>query len=190
MAMELVSMKCPQCMGNVLPFGDGSKGRCECCDGVFALGGSKTQQDDVEDFEDEEDGEDLDLEEFFDSFSEELDDDSSYEFFVGPSLASSKGRSKVKGARKNFDVDDDEEIYLVLDTTIFGNCKVGLACCDSGMYMKDEDGDLGYIAWEDFIDVELDLDGGTLTIDGYPFISTPTDADLLFDLFDDLQEAL
>lgn len=188
MAMELVSMKCPQCLGNVVPFGDGSKGRCECCDGVFLLGDAHAAA--VDDVEEGETGEEFDLEEFFDDFATELDADESYEFFVGTDLETTKGRSKIAGSRKYFGVEDDEEVFLVLDTTLFGSCKVGLACCTSGIYMKDEDGDQCFLNWEDFSECELERDGGKLYVDGSPFITQSAEAELLFDLFDELQDAL
>lgn len=186
--MELVSMQCPQCLGNVVPFGDGSKGRCECCDSVFSLGGVQTTID--EDVEGGETRGELDLEEFFEAFARKIGPKESYEFFVGNGLKTGKGKTKIDGSRKYFGVEDDEDVYLVLDTTIFGSCKVGFACCTSGIYMKDEDGDQCFFNWEDFSECELEREGGNLRIGGCPFITQSAEAELLYDLFDELQEAL
>lgn len=189
--MELISMKCPQCMGDVVPFGDGSHGRCECCDSVFALGAAASAAANVDSFDDDEEEEEvgeLDLAEFFNDFASTLDADATFEFFVGTDLDSPKGQSKIAGARKYFDVEDYEDVYLVLDTTIMGSCKVGLAAAEEGLYMKDEDGDKCFLNWEDFSTCELSFEGTTLTIQGSPFFTS--DAETLYDMFDELQEAL
>lgn len=192
--MKLVSMKCPQCLGTVVPFGDGAMGRCECCDSVFSLkdADEEAASEEIDEEEEEEDDEEeeFDFEEFFDDFASELNEDDEYEFFVGTDLETAKGKTKIEGAKKYFGVEDDEDIYLVLDTTVFGSCKVGLACCTSGIYMKDEDGDQCFLNWEDFASCELEVDGGRLTICNSPFITQATEAELLYDLFDELQDAL
>lgn len=190
--MELISMKCPQCMGTVEPFGDGSRGKCEYCGSVFALSGAQdaSQRAEEADADADLEVEDVDIEQFFDDFASTLDENEDYEFFIGTDFESGKGPSKLDGARKYFGVEDDEDIYLVLDTTMFGSCKVGFACAESGIYMKDEDGDQCFLSWEDLPESELEVEGNRLTIQGSPFITMPTEADMLFELLCDLQNQL
>lgn len=192
--MELVTMKCPQCMGDVIPFGDGSSGRCDCCDSVFALSGATRQAAAAtvaaNDEPEESTSTDFDPETFFDDFANELDADDDYDFLIGIDLETDKGRKKIKAATKYFNIDNDEEIYLILDSTIFGSCKTGFACCESGIYMMDEDGDECYLAWEDFADADLEKQGTKLLISNSPFITTPQSATVLFSTFRRLQKEI
>ena len=187
--MELMILKCPQCMGEVFPYGDGSHGRCECCDSVFSLNAAAAGNADDAGGANDDEGT-IDLEGLFDDFARELDEDDSYEFLIGCDLESPKGQSKIQAATKYFEIEDDEDVYLVLDTTMFGSCKVGFACCTYGIYMKDDDGDMAFLNWEDYADCELERDGGTITIGGHPFISTPDSAKALYPMLRKLQREL
>lgn len=145
--MEAISMKCPNCMGDVVPFGNGVYGRCTSCDSVFKLKDDEAEtaaavSDDVEEDEDEEEG--FDFEQFFqDAYDEYVDDESDLsDAYFGDRLDDNP--DKIDAAVKHFGIDDDDadEVYCVVDTTIFGSCKVGFAVTVSGVYMVDEDGTL------------------------------------------------
>lgn len=193
--METVSMKCPNCMGDVVPFGNGAYGRCNSCDSVFKLKDEKdvaasgAQADEAEDDEDEDDEEAFDFEEFFQDAYDDLDDaDVLSDAFYGDRL--DDNHQKVDQAVKRFGIDDDDadEVYFVLDTTILGSCKVGLAVTVSGIYLVDEDGDSGFLDWDDYADCDIERDGGRMTIGGHPFIMSSSEARVVTRLMRDLRD--
>lgn len=68
--------------------------------------------------------------------------------------------TKCLAAHKYFRIPDSDEIYLILDSTLFHNCKEGFAVCDSGIFYNRLNP--GYIRWEEFKD--LSIKGGLATI--------------------------
>lgn len=186
--MQLIDNKCPNCMGVVVRIPGTSMGECESCGSRFTLEGAPgaTGAADVEE-EEEERGE-VSLDEFFNDFYRQVRRDDDREFSVGPELESGQGEKRARNARRYFDIDGNPDMYLVLDTTIFGSGKVGFAICEDGWYCKDEEGDVGYLNWEDFDDCRIEVDGSELTVAGYKFTSTDDDADTLFEMLCDLQE--
>lgn len=190
--MEAISMKCPNCMGEVVPFGNGAYGRCTSCDSVFKLkddesgfaAGSKDLDDDGADEEA------FDFEQFFqDAYDEYVDDESDLsDAYFADRLEDN--RDKVDAAVKHFDIDKDDadEVYCVVDTTIFGSCKVGFAVTVSGVYMVDEDGDSAFVDWDDYDDCRIERSGGKLIIGGHPFIMSSDEARIMARVMRDLQE--
>ena len=166
--MEAISMRCPNCMGDVIPFDNGAFGRCASCDSVFRLRDGETAGAATADFVDDE----SDLSDAY--FGDRLD----------------SNRSKIDAAVRRFDIDDDdaEEVYCVVDTTIFGSCKVGFAVTVSGLYMVDEDGDSAFLDWDDFDDCRIERDGGKLIIGGHPFIMSTDEARIVARVMRDLQD--
>lgn len=187
--MEAISMKCPNCMGNVVPFGNGAFGRCASCDSVFKLEDDEAASVAAADFEDDADDA-LDLESFFQSaYDEYVDDESDLsDAYFGERL--DDNRSKIDAAVRNFDIDDDdaEEVYCVVDTTLFGSCKVGFAVTISGLYVTDEDGDSAFLDWDDFDKCRIERDGGRLIIGGHPFIMSTDEARIIARVMRDLQD--
>lgn len=190
--MELIDNRCPNCMGVVNRIPGTNIGECDSCGSRFTLPDEKptrarTDDDDVD--EDEDDEEEADVEGFFDDFLDELENtDADREFSVARELRRGKGRQRLEHAIKYFEIDDDVDVYLVLDTTIFGSGKVGFAIAYDGFYCRDEDGDVAYLDWDDFEDAEIEVEGNNLTVSGYKFISNSDDADTLFEMLCDLQE--
>ncbi len=190
--MEAISMKCPNCMGEVVPFGNGAYGRCTSCDSVFKLkddeSGVATGSKDLDD--DGADEEAFDFEQFFqDAYDEYVDDESDLsDAYFADRLEDN--RDKVDAAVKHFDIDKDDadEVYCVVDTTIFGSCKVGFAVTVSGIYMVDEDGASAFIDWDDYDECRIDQRGGKLIIDGHPFIMSNVEARIMARVMRDLQE--
>lgn len=86
---------------------------------------------------------------------------------------------KEAAAREHFAIPADEEVWLILDTTIFGSCKVGFALCGDGMHYRDEHGERGRLGWKRFASCTLADDDGTLLVDGKHFVTTAETADLL-----------
>lgn len=68
--------------------------------------------------------------------------------------------SKCLAVHKYFHIPDYEEIYLILDTTLFHSCKEGFAVCDSGIYYYRINP--GFINWKIFKD--LSIKGGLASI--------------------------
>ena len=191
--MEAISMKCPNCMGDVVPFGNGVYGRCTSCDSVFKLKDGEAEtaaavSDDVEDEEDDEEG--FDFEQFFrDAYAEHVDDESDLsDAYFGDRLDDNP--DKIDAAVKHFGIDDDDadEVYCVVDTTIFGSCKVGFAVTVSGVYMVDEDGDSAFVDWDDYDDCRIERNGGKVIIGGHPFIMSSDEAKIVARVMRDLQE--
>ncbi len=192
--MKEISNRCPNCNGIVVPYGKGVYGRCESCDSIFKLDDDddiEVDDEDDEDYEEEEDDDDddegVDLEEWFQDYYDNCD---TSEFGSDLQFGDDLTEKKIGQAVKNFNIDDDdaESVYLVLDTTFLGSCKVGFALTDSGMYYIDENDASGFMDWDTFDDARLQTDGGTLKIKRLKFITTPETAGFLFDLLDELQE--
>lgn len=190
--MEAVSMKCPNCMGDVIPFGNGVYGRCNCCDSVFKLkdGEAETAAAASEDFDEDDDEEAFDFEGFFQgAYDEYVDDDSDLsDAYFAERLEDN--RAKIKAAVEHFDIDDDDadSVYMVVDTTIFGSCKVGYAVTCSGLYMVDEDGDSAFIDWDEYEECDIERDGGRLEIGGHPFIMSSDEARIVARVMRDLKD--
>jgi hypothetical protein len=199
--MELIDSRCPNCMGVVSRIRGTNIGECESCGSRFTLPDEKSKRakdedvaeeeyEDEEEYDEEEDDEEdgADLEGFFDDFYDEVRRNGDREYSVARELNVGKGATRLEHARKYFEIDNDVDVYLVLDTTIFGSGKVGFAIGDDGFYCRDEDGDVSYLDWDDFDDCDIEVDGSKLTIAGYSFISNDDDADTLFEMLCDLQE--
>lgn len=72
-------------------------------------------------------------------------------------------------ARDSFEIDPDEDVFLILDATASGSCKKGLAFCSSGIFMRDDEKDTGYAAWRSFDTWNYTYDGSVLDIERYLF---------------------
>jgi len=192
--MQLIDNRCPNCMGVVKRIPGTNVGECESCGSRFTLAEETVKAaaadaagEDVDEDDDDEEG--SDLEEFFDDFIDSLDDDDDdRDYSVGVELESGKGARRFERGCKYFEIDDGVTVYLVLDTTLMGSGKIGFAIGDDGFYCRDEDGDVGYLNWDDFDEARIEVEGTNLTVAGYKFTTTPTDADTLFEMLCDLQE--
>ena len=177
--MELISNRCTQCMGEVVPMDDGIHAKCPYCGSVYLLpqeGRAAASQDEQYDDEDYTDGT-FDLEEIIARVM------GAPEVYATSTLWGDNVSEKEDAARKFFGIPRDDDVYLILDTTIFGSCKVGLAITTTGLCMKDEDGAARVIDWDEFVsDVTFSYDDGTLEIDGSKFFST--DGDYIFDILE------
>ena len=100
-----------------------------------------------------------------------------------------KVSKKEAAARKYFGVPKGDAVWLILDTTLFGSCKVGFALCTSGMYAHDERGEDARLSWQKVAKAVLEDDDGTLVVDGNRFIASG-DVDDLIQLFRRIQKEL
>lgn len=92
------------------------------------------------------------------------------------------GGRMLEKARENFDIPDEEEVYFIYDSTIFGGCQKGFALCSGGMYFccdSSPSGDTGMYTWEEFIDEEISYEDGDLHIYAADFIIGSTADDLV-----------
>lgn len=185
--MELVSMKCPQCYGKVVPVDGGAYGKCLYCDSVYDLG--KEAGAVPEEFEEEEQGggfEEFDPAALIDEWSHSSAAHDCNETYFGSSLPG----KREDNARRYFNIDGNEDVYLANDTTIFGSGKKGLACCTTGIYLNDEYNNARYISWEDFAHCDVRAEHGPdrLCIDSDEFITQ--DWHILYELLSDIQKHL
>ena len=72
-------------------------------------------------------------------------------------------------ARKNFIIPNGEAIYLLHDSTIFGNVKKGFAICENGFYYRAEDMTCGVICWDLFSKIHVELEKKILKVGGKEF---------------------
>ena len=78
-------------------------------------------------------------------------------------LGSSLSR-KLDQAARNFGIPKGESAFLVLDATIFGTCKAGLALCSRGIYLRDTAGAQDAISWTKLPSTQLAANAQGLTI--------------------------
>lgn len=182
--MQLVSHKCPQCLGDVVPVG-GGYGKCAYCGAVYQIG--ETTGDVPAGLGSEEPRARFDPKAFFEDWITGGDASKCVETYFGSSLPG----KREDAARRYFNVPAGEPMYLANDTTIFGSGKKGFACCKTGIYLNDEDNSKRHIPWDKFKDCRLSVEGnagGKLLIDRNGFITQ--DKVILRDMLEDIQKQL
>ena len=85
-------------------------------------------------------------------------------------LGSSLSR-KLDQAARNFGIPKGESAFLILDATIFGTCKAGLALCSKGIYLRDTTGVQDAIAWTKLPSARLAADAQSLTIGKHKIVT-------------------
>lgn len=183
--MQEIDLKCPNCLVCVVPYGDGAYGKCEYCGSVFRLDDGAAIA--AKDAEREEpparrkapyEG---DLRKFFQDFYESLDAEDRMElgkdlYFDGFLQAHKKKEAQT---RQYFSVGEDstQSIYLVLDTTMFGSGKKGLAVTDNGIFYHDDGDHDGKIGRERFAKLKFRRTSGRVEFDdGDPYFITDEDS--------------
>lgn len=86
--------------------------------------------------------------------------------YVGSSLS-----RKLDQAARNFGIPQGESAFLVLDATIFGTCKAGLALCSKGIYLRDTAGAQDAIGWTKLPATKLAADAQSLTIGKHKIVT-------------------
>ena len=183
--MELLTQRCTQCMGEVEPMGDGIHAKCPYCGAVYLLPDNERaafQGDGTFDGDEGDEDGGVDLEAIVASVMEPVRGQ-----LIG-SLWGAEVEQKSGAARKFFGIPHDDYIFYILDTTIFGSCKVGLAFATSGIHMKDEDGAVRCVGWDELHDeTNFSYGGGTLYIDGSEFFSS--DGEYVVDVLNSVRAA-
>lgn len=86
--------------------------------------------------------------------------------YIGSSLS-----RKLDQAARNFGIPKGESAFLILDATIFGTCKAGLALCSKGIYLRDTAGAQDAIAWTKLPATKLAADAQSLTIGKHKIVT-------------------
>lgn len=97
---------------------------------------------------------------------------------------------KARAAVRRFGIQacDADEVTFVLDTTVFGTCKKGLAVTPSGIYLVDEGEKRAFLDWDDFATCKVSRVSDTLTIAGHPFIMSRDEARIVARVMRDLRK--
>lgn len=148
--MQQVDLTCPNRLGRVVPYGDGTYGTPEYCGSVFkldadaAVTAKETRKREPPAKKAPSEG---DFKRLFQSFYEGLDNGDRMELGKGLCFAGSLQAHKKKQAqaRQHFFRGEDsaQPIYLVRDTTMFGSGKKGLAVTDQCIFYNDGGDDNG-----------------------------------------------
>lgn len=110
---------------------------------------------------------DVSLEKLISSFMKTAPSDSMDDVLWGASVS-----RKEEAAHKHFRIPASDKVRLILDTTIFGSCKVGFALCDKGgVYLHDEQGRRGSISWKDLKTCKFTCDNSLFLIDDLRFLT-------------------
>lgn len=97
------------------------------------------------------------------------------------------GGKRLARARKYFNIPDEDNVYMIYDSTLLGSCKEGFALCSSGFYCC-IDG-TGYLSWDDFIQANIPLEG-SVNVNEYTFITATDTGKLLSAFLQKLQNRL
>ena len=95
--------------------------------------------------------------------------------------------SKYSKAKCNFNIPDDESIFLIYDATIFGGCQKGFAVCTTGFYYCGHQ--RGYWDWKQFKEVPISSSFTGFKV-GYEEFNTATDGKKLLMILRSIQECL
>ena len=88
----------------------------------------------------------------------------------------------------NFRIPDNEEIFLIYDSTILGNCGKGFAICTTGIFYCESG--LGYLDWNQFKNANLSYNLFTGLLIGNESFNAGTDGKNLLMILKSIQEYL
>ncbi len=89
---------------------------------------------------------------------------------------------------ENFGIDPQENIYIIYDETILGNCKKGFVLTDKGFYYKQKH-PTAFIPWNDFGKFKI-KSGLSLSIGEMSFATTKKEGNIVEYSLNKLQELL
>lgn len=182
--MQQVDLTCSNCLGRVVPYGDGTYGTPEYSGSVLMLdAGAAVVAKEARKKEPpaKEEPSEGDLRQFFQSFYEGLDNEDRMELGKGFCFAGflQTHKKKEAQARQHFFRGEDsaQPIYLVRDTTMFGSGKKGLAVMDQGIFYNDDGDNDGKLEWDEFAQAKFRRSSGRIEInDGDPCFITDEDS--------------
>lgn len=100
--------------------------------------------------------------------------------------------SKLANARKRYPIPEHERVIALIDSTMFGSCKNGLAICEFGVIWRNIlSGSEGtYLDWEEFAQADIQK-LGEFEIEfapGIKFNASCSEIDVVLELLEELQE--
>ena len=74
----------------------------------------------------------------------------------------------------DFNIPQNEKIYLITGVMpFFGEFKIGIAICSTGLYVVTDEKERLYYSWEEFVETAVGYDGAHIRFDGkYVYLST------------------
>lgn len=159
------SLKCPSC-GAHLDVDETEKFlTCEYCDSKFP-----NQYYDPDAYYEKEDEEmtDEDIADICTDYVVELGFEMEAENFSSSVFGNPlDGGEKYSKALKNFKIQrDEEDVYFVYDSTVFGGGERGFAFCTTGIYYVDDKeifgGTARFMTWHEFLDNDVTFEDGNL----------------------------
>lgn len=100
----------------------------------------------------------------------------------------STGHAKYKSAINNFNLDVKNEIFMIYDESIWGNCKKGFLVTYQGIYHKQKNS-VGFISWDEFKTLKLSA-GLVLSIGSLDFATLKKDCTIAYTVLSNLQKML
>ena len=97
---------------------------------------------------------------------------------------------KANRSREHFKIPNGEYIYLLYDSTIFGNGKKGFTVCKNGFYYRAEDKTCGIISWDLFSKTYVELEKNFLKVGGNEFYGGEGGARHLYEVLINIKESL
>lgn len=178
--MQLLNAKCPNC-GGTLKLAGNLTAECEYCDSVFLINGEEAPNS-------------MYANDFEDGFDFESDDYASAEpLDILAELTKMNDSGSIKDSDDWFmgrrRVDDDlvikrrswlfkvtgaplrENVWGMVDTTLFHTGRQGALVCENGWYFLDQNGKKGFLSWSEFAHVDIDISGVGLLIGSYNLIA-------------------
>lgn len=107
--------------------------------------------------------------------------------------ASLLNHSKYTKAKKNFNLPENDDVFLIYDATIFGGCAAEIVMCTSGVYMKEKGFAVRVMNWQKFMQLKIEKVGiplisNTIRIGEFEFEAS--DRGVLYSIFISIQNCL
>ena len=107
---------------------------------------------------------------------------------VGEKLKETNPKQYQK-AKINLGINDEEEVFMLADGTLFKSFKEGFAVCSSGIYLSTSSGRI-YKSWEEVRACKIEAgNGSNIKIDGIE-VFTFADVDKCVKMFEDIKQIL
>lgn len=104
-----------------------------------------------------------------------------------------KSNRRYRNAIKKFGIPAEEEIFLILDATVFGTCGAGFAVCAGGVYYVANAGDSSegqvHLTWKQVLQKDFSVEGGNFFI-GKAGFNAANDVEPLKKIFSDITRVM
>lgn len=112
-----------------------------------------------------------------------------YGYYYGPKIS----KKREVTARECLNIPSNEEVIALVDSTITGNSKKGVAICTTGIYWTNPwsvDTNINYISWENFINCKFQIKSGNIDLGNGGIIECGTIQKTVLLLFEDIRAAI